>query len=57
MAAHDTKQCLGCSKKIVQMGISEVVYGKAYGMDEASFQLLQAGGVRIRQHQLEAHSH
>ncbi|SCV02564.1 LAMI_0H00606g1_1 [Lachancea mirantina] len=45
----DTCPCLTCSVKIVQTGIREVVYSKSYNMDEASFKVLQEGGVLVRQ--------
>ncbi|KAM3165032.1 CMP/dCMP-type deaminase domain-containing protein [Lachancea thermotolerans] len=45
----DTCPCLTCSVKIVQTGIREVVYSQSYRMDEASFKVLQEGGVLVRQ--------
>ncbi|CEP64659.1 deoxycytidine monophosphate deaminase LALA0_S12e03972g [Lachancea lanzarotensis] len=45
----DTCPCLTCSVKIVQTGIREVVYSQSYRMDEASFKILQEGGVLVRQ--------
>lgn len=39
--------CILCSKKIVQAGVSRVVYDKSYAMDEASENLLRAGGVVV----------
>lgn len=45
----DTCPCLTCSVKIVQTGITEVVYSQTYRMDEASFRVLKDGGVKIRQ--------
>lgn len=45
----DTCPCLTCSVKIVQTGITEVVYSQTYRMDEASFQVLREAGVKIRQ--------
>lgn len=48
----DTCPCLTCSVKIVQTGIREVVYSQSYRMDEASFKVLQSGGVLIRQYSL-----
>lgn len=45
----DTCPCLTCSVKIVQTGITEVVYSQTYRMDEASFKVLREAGVKIRQ--------
>lgn len=45
----DTCPCLTCSVKIVQTGITEVVYSQSYSMDEESFKVLKAGGVKVRQ--------
>lgn len=45
----DTCPCLTCSVKIVQTGITEVVYSQSYRMDEESFKVLKAGGVKVRQ--------
>eukprot|EP00741_Cyanophora_paradoxa_P009679 tig00001590_g9377.t1 len=46
--------CLGCTKKIVQAGVREVVFSAAYAesMDAVSRALLAEAGVRIRQHAL-----
>lgn len=48
----NTCPCLGCAKKIVQMGITQVVYSKGYGMDQATLELLSYAGVTLRQHQV-----
>lgn len=45
----DTCPCLTCSVKIVQTGITEVVYSQTYRMDDASFQVLRAAGIKVRQ--------
>lgn len=45
----DTCPCLTCSVKIVQTGITEVVYSQTYRMDEASFEVLRAAGITVRQ--------
>ncbi|CAR29279.1 hypothetical protein ZYGR_0Z02010 [Zygosaccharomyces rouxii] len=45
----DTCPCLTCSVKIVQTGITEVVYSQSYRMDEASFKVLISAGIRVRQ--------
>lgn len=39
--------CLLCAKKIVQSRIARVVYEKHYATDDASEQLLRAGGVTV----------
>ncbi|CAN8065310.1 unnamed protein product [Agarophyton chilense] len=39
--------CILCSKKIVQAGVSRVVFDTDYGADDASEKLLKAGGVVI----------
>ncbi|BAM82169.1 dCMP deaminase [Cyanidioschyzon merolae strain 10D] len=40
--------CLACTKKIVQAGIREVVYGATYAMDTRSARLFAEAGVRMR---------
>ncbi|KAI8811903.1 cytidine deaminase-like protein [Cladochytrium replicatum] len=45
----NTCPCLGCAKKIIQSGVSEVVYGQEYGMDELTIQLFRAARIPIRQ--------
>ncbi|CAI4472957.1 BDN_1c_G0025120.mRNA.1.CDS.1 [Saccharomyces cerevisiae] len=45
----DTCPCLTCSVKIVQTGISEVVYSQSYRMDEESFKVLKYAGITVRQ--------
>jgi dCMP deaminase len=45
----DTCPCLTCSIKIVQVGISEVVYSQEYSMDNRTATVLREGGVRLRQ--------
>ncbi|KAI8866361.1 hypothetical protein GQ42DRAFT_128312 [Ramicandelaber brevisporus] len=46
----NTCPCLGCAKKIVQVGISEVVYSQSYGMDHLSARMFREAGVILRQH-------
>ncbi|TPX59960.1 hypothetical protein SpCBS45565_g07626 [Spizellomyces sp. 'palustris'] len=46
----NTCPCLGCAKKIVQVGVKEVVYSLAYGMDDMTARLLKEAGVKLRQH-------
>ncbi|KAK8206780.1 Deoxycytidine monophosphate (dCMP) deaminase [Zalaria obscura] len=45
----DTCPCLTCSVKIIQVGISEVVYSKGYHMDSASAAMFKEAGVKLRQ--------
>jgi dCMP deaminase len=40
---------LGCAKKIVQVGVNEVVYSKAYGMDILTETIFQEAGIKLRQ--------
>ncbi|KAJ3334900.1 Deoxycytidine monophosphate (dCMP) deaminase [Kappamyces sp. JEL0680] len=44
----NTCPCLGCAKKIVQVGIREVVYAQDYGMDDLTKSLLVEAGVTMR---------
>lgn len=46
----DTCPCLTCSIKIVQAGISEVVYSHGYSMDTQTAVIFQEGGVKLRQY-------
>ncbi|CCD26056.2 deoxycytidine monophosphate deaminase NDAI_0G02790 [Naumovozyma dairenensis CBS 421] len=46
----DTCPCLTCSVKIVQSGITEVVYSQTYRMDEQSYKVLTAAGINVRQY-------
>ncbi|KAJ3015352.1 Deoxycytidine monophosphate (dCMP) deaminase [Thoreauomyces humboldtii] len=46
----NTCPCLGCAKKIVQVGVKEVVYSLAYGMDDATARLFSEAGIKLRQH-------
>ncbi|KAJ3161668.1 Deoxycytidine monophosphate (dCMP) deaminase [Geranomyces michiganensis] len=46
----NTCPCLGCAKKIVQVGVTEVVYSLAYGMDDMTARLLVEAGIKLRQH-------
>ncbi|KAI8816977.1 deoxycytidylate deaminase-like protein [Fimicolochytrium jonesii] len=45
----NTCPCLGCAKKIIQVGVKEVVYAQAYGMDGMTERLLTEAGVVLRQ--------
>ncbi|RUP46151.1 hypothetical protein BC936DRAFT_147295 [Jimgerdemannia flammicorona] len=44
-----------CAIKIVQVGIREVVYSRAYGMDELTVRVFAEAGVRLRQHSSPAY--
>ncbi|KAJ3085647.1 Deoxycytidine monophosphate (dCMP) deaminase [Quaeritorhiza haematococci] len=44
--------CIGCAKKIVQVGVREVVYSQMYGMEDLTLKLLKEGGVKVRQHRV-----
>lgn len=45
----NTCPCLTCSIKIVQVGITEVVFNKSYYMDAASARIFTEAGVQLRQ--------
>ena len=45
----NTCPCLQCAKRLVQVGVKEVVYSQAYGMDDATKMLLDEAGVKLRQ--------
>ncbi|KAI1402047.1 cytidine deaminase-like protein [Hypoxylon fuscum] len=45
----NTCPCLTCSIKIVQVGISEVVYNQGYSMDTDTAQVFRNAGVKLRQ--------
>jgi dCMP deaminase len=45
----NTCPCLTCSIKIVQVGISEVVYNQGYSMDGETARVFLSGGVKLRQ--------
>ncbi|KAI9292926.1 deoxycytidylate deaminase, partial [Neoconidiobolus thromboides FSU 785] len=44
----NTCPCIGCAKKIVQVGIKEVVYALDYGMDEHTINLFEMADVKLR---------
>ncbi|KZF20109.1 deoxycytidylate deaminase [Xylona heveae TC161] len=46
----DTCPCLTCSIKIVQVGISEVVYSQSYSMDAEAATIFREAGVHLRQY-------
>ncbi|KAJ1836138.1 Deoxycytidine monophosphate (dCMP) deaminase [Coemansia sp. RSA 2711] len=46
----NTCPCLGCAKKIVQVGVKVVVYSKGYGMDDLTLKLFKEARVIVRQH-------
>lgn len=45
----NTCPCLTCTIKIVQVGITEVVYSQSYYMDAEAAKVFQEAGVRLRQ--------
>lgn len=45
----NTCPCLTCSIKIVQVGISEVVYNQGYSMDGETARVFLSAGIRLRQ--------
>ncbi|KAI9259064.1 cytidine deaminase-like protein [Sporodiniella umbellata] len=46
----NTFPCLGCTIKIIQQGVKEVVYHQSYGMDEATAKIFREANVKLRQH-------
>jgi len=46
----DRCPCLTCSVKIVQVGITEVVFSQSYHMDTQSARIFQEAGVHLRQY-------
>ncbi|KAJ2695799.1 Deoxycytidine monophosphate (dCMP) deaminase [Coemansia sp. IMI 209128] len=46
----NTCPCLGCAKKIVQVGVKVVVYSKGYGMDQLTLKLFKEANIVVRQH-------
>ena len=46
----NTCPCLTCSIKIVQTGVSEVIYSQDYSMDQVSARVLEDGGVKLRKY-------
>ncbi|OTA96375.1 hypothetical protein M434DRAFT_19635 [Hypoxylon sp. CO27-5] len=46
----NTCPCLTCSIKIVQAGISEVVYSQGYSMDTHTAQVFRNAGIKLRQY-------
>ena len=40
--------CLLCTKMIINAGITEVLYGKKYPLNQASFKLLKEAKIKIR---------
>jgi dCMP deaminase len=45
----NTCPCLTCTIKIVQVGITEVVYSQSYYMDAEAAKVFQEAGVKLRQ--------
>ncbi|RIB29085.1 deoxycytidylate deaminase [Gigaspora rosea] len=46
----NTCPCLRCSVKLIQSGVTEVVYNKTYGMDSWTSRILKEAGIKLRQH-------
>ncbi|GBC20111.1 deoxycytidylate deaminase [Rhizophagus irregularis DAOM 181602=DAOM 197198] len=46
----NTCPCIRCSIKLIQIGVTEVVYHRSYGMDEKATNILKEAGVKLRQH-------
>ncbi|KAF9582376.1 Deoxycytidine monophosphate (dCMP) deaminase [Lunasporangiospora selenospora] len=46
----NTCPCLGCAIKIVQVGVSQVIYSESYGMDDLTAEVFRKAGVVLRQH-------
>ncbi|GJJ77442.1 dCMP deaminase [Entomortierella parvispora] len=46
----NTCPCLGCAIKIVQVGVSQVVYSESYGMDDLTAEVFRKAGIELRQH-------
>lgn len=46
----NTCPCVTCSIKILQCGVSEVVYSRDYSMDDETSRLLKSGGVAVRKY-------
>jgi dCMP deaminase len=53
----NTYPCLGCAKRIVQVGIREVVYYHTYGTNKTTIALFEAAGVYTRRHHPMAPHH
>ncbi|TPX50583.1 hypothetical protein SeMB42_g02205 [Synchytrium endobioticum] len=50
----NTCPCLGCAKKIIQVGVREVVFSQSYGMDDLTQRLLSQAGVTLRRFSTKA---
>ncbi|KAI0045194.1 hypothetical protein FA95DRAFT_1607880 [Auriscalpium vulgare] len=46
----NTCPCLTCTVKIVQMGVTEVVYNLSYKVDDLSARIFHEAGVQLRRH-------
>ena len=46
----NTSPCLGCAKKMIQVGVHEIVYRLEYGMDTRVKDILKQAGILVRQH-------
>lgn len=43
--------CFGCAKKLIQVGIKRVVYGKPYSLAHDTRQIMEMAGVQLEQYQ------
>ena len=53
----NTFPCLGCAKKMIQVGIKEVVYRMEYGMDTRVGAMMKEAGLSVRQHRPSTRLH
>ncbi|KAF9927333.1 Deoxycytidine monophosphate (dCMP) deaminase [Modicella reniformis] len=51
----NTCPCLGCAIKIVQVGVSRVVYSESYGMDVQTTEVFREANVKLLQHSKPRH--
>ena len=42
--------CINCTKALINAGITRIVYGEAYRMDENAMAFLKAAGIEVVQH-------
>ncbi|MFL7867882.1 MAG: deaminase, partial [Anaerolineales bacterium] len=42
--------CINCTKALINAGITRIVYGEAYRMDENAVAFLKAADIEIEQH-------
>ncbi|RKP17000.1 Deoxycytidine monophosphate deaminase required for dCTP and dTTP synthesis [Rozella allomycis CSF55] len=49
----NTCPCIGCAKKIAQVGIKRVVYSVSYGMDSLTKEFFRAVNIELLQHEVQ----